>query len=58
MTDRRSIWATARMLEDKIIDLQADLEVASSRSERSQCNKRIHSLQGLLDWVKKGYVEP
>jgi hypothetical protein len=60
MCDHRTIWETARMLEDKITDLQAELEAASSRAERSQCNKRIHSLQGLLDWctTREGYAQP
>jgi hypothetical protein len=60
MSDRRSIWETAMMIEDKITGLQAEMEDPSSGSERSLCNKRIHSLQGLLDWcrTREGYVEP
>lgn len=58
MRDRRTIWETTLMLEDKITDLQAELEVAPSRAARSLCNKRIHSLQGLLEWcrTRQGYA--
>ena len=42
----------AARLEDDITDMQAQLEVATTRAERSRLNKAIHRNKGLIRWCK------
>lgn len=52
--------AMAAHLEDKITELNAQREVATSRAERSSLNKHLHSCKDLLAWCKTraGYRGP
>jgi hypothetical protein len=50
--------ALADKLRDELDDLGAELEVATSKAERSRINKRMHLLKGLLEWcvTRAGYI--